>query len=35
MLAQLKTRIKKDGTIIAGNASSIADGAALLLLAGI
>lgn len=33
-LALLKTPFKKDGTITAGNASSIADGAALLLLAG-
>jgi acetyl-CoA C-acetyltransferase len=32
-LAMLKTPFKKDGTITAGNASSIADGAALLLLA--
>lgn len=33
-LSQLNTPFKKDGTITAGNASSIADGAALLLLAG-
>ena len=33
-LSQLKTVFKKDGTITAGNASSINDGAALLLLAG-
>ncbi|MDD2540683.1 MAG: thiolase family protein [Desulfuromonadaceae bacterium] len=33
-LAQLKSVFKKDGTITAGNASSISDGAALLLLAG-
>jgi acetyl-CoA C-acetyltransferase len=33
-LSQLKTVFKKDGTITAGNASSINDGAALLLLCG-
>lgn len=33
-LSQLKTVFRKDGTITAGNASSINDGAALLLLAG-
>ena len=33
-LTQLKSVFKKDGTITAGNASSISDGAALLLLAG-